>query len=135
MGVLMDRIFAPHVGIAVFGIGALGALALTYGGSLGSYFSAISVGFCTGTEVDLIAYLTARYFGLRIFGRLYGVLYSAATLGAAAAPLLYGIIADRTGGYHLALMISVATYLSVAVIMMLLPQFPAVSRPEEPIGS
>jgi OFA family oxalate/formate antiporter-like MFS transporter len=35
-----------------------------------------------GSEIDVIAYLTARYFGLKQYSRIYGTFY--ATFGVAA---------------------------------------------------
>ncbi len=56
-------------------------------------------GLTLGAEVDVIAYLAARYFGLRNFGGLFGGLVAALSLGTAFGPLAAGLSFDRFGGY------------------------------------
>lgn len=34
------------------------------------------IGLTVGAEIDLLAYITSRYFGLRSFGNLFGVIYA-----------------------------------------------------------
>ena len=81
-----------------------------------------------GAEVDLIGYFTARYFGLRNYGVLFGIQYSAFSLGCGISPLLAGQIWDLTGNYDYAL-IGAAVLLMLAVLISLsLPKFPALQE-------
>jgi MFS family permease len=60
---------------------------------------AVLIGFAGGAEFDLVAYMTARYFGLKHYGRLYGLLFSPIIAGAAFGPMLFGFGFERYGSY------------------------------------
>jgi len=61
----------------------------------------VFLGLAAGTEVDMIGFLTSRYFGLRYFGELYGYIFAIFSAGAALAP--HGLLhrasrnCDQTG--------------------------------------
>ena len=63
-------------------------------------------GFGLGAEVDALAYIASRAFGLRYFGRILGLLMVAFTLGLAFGPTLFGKIYDQFQTYQLALWIA-----------------------------
>lgn len=65
-GYLQDRIFAPRVAIAIFGMLALG-IAMLWTGSGGpvALAAAFLVGLGMGAETDIIAFFMSRYFGIR----------------------------------------------------------------------
>jgi hypothetical protein len=56
-----------------------------------------------GSEVDIIAFLMSRYFGLRSLGRTIGVAFGAFVLAGGIGPLVMGLSFDRTGSYGLPL--------------------------------
>ena len=84
-GYCLDRFFAPFVsaaffavplcGIALLGSGADGALAL---------LAAVMLGIGIGAEVDIMAFLVGRYFGLSHYGAIYGTLLALFTFGSGA---------------------------------------------------
>jgi MFS family permease len=112
-GWLMDRFFAPYVAIA-FLVGPIGGLLLFANSTspAAAVVAALLIGLAAGAEVDVIAYMIGRYFGTRAYATLYGVLYSAWTLGSGFGPKLFAIVYERTGSYSPAL-------LSAAVLMTL----------------
>lgn len=123
-GFLIDRIFAPYVTAVVFTLVACGCLALGLGGIQYALVAAIALGFAIGAEVDLIGYFTAKYFGLKNYGTIYGFQYSTFNFGAAISPVLAGYIWDTTGNYDMAL-IGAAILIGIAIIITLfLPKFP-----------
>ncbi len=67
--------------------------------------SIMIMGFSLGAEVDAIAYLVSRYFGVRNYALLFAISGSASALATASAPLASGLIYDATGGYSLLLAI------------------------------
>jgi MFS family permease len=99
-GYLLDRVFAPRIAATFFGGAALGIAALCRGGPRLAFAGGFLVGLGLGAEVDLIAYLTSRYFGLRAFGKVYSVIFAAFGLAAALGPLWMGARFDRTGSYR-----------------------------------
>ena len=123
-GFLIDRIFAPYITAVVFSFVACGCLALGLGGTEYALLGGVALGLAMGAEVDLIGYFTARYFGLKHYGILFGFQYSAFSLGCGISPLLAGRIWDLTGNYDLAL-VGAAVLLVIAVLVSLsLPRFP-----------
>lgn len=122
-GLLVDRIFAPYVTAVIFTLVAFGCLALGLGGIDYALPAAIALGMAIGAEADLIGFFTARYFGLKNYGAIYGFQYSMFSLGAATSPIVAGYIWDVTGDYDVAL-IGASILLGISVITALtLPRF------------
>lgn len=101
-GLLLDRFPGHHVGALVFLLPiAMAVLLLTSGGHpVSQAIAAAALGFTVGSEVDVIAFLASKHFGLRSFGALYGALVAALTLGTAFGPLTAGIVFDHYGSYQ-----------------------------------
>jgi MFS family permease len=99
-GYLLDHLFAPRIAAVIFGGSALGICLLWWGTAPFAFAGGFLVGLGLGAEVDLIAYLTSRYFGLRAFGEIYSSLFSAFALAAAFGPLIMGKSFDLTGSYR-----------------------------------
>ncbi len=100
-GYLLDRFFAPRVAALLFGGATLGISLLWLGGATGVVFAgAFLAGLGLGAEVDIIAYLISRYFGLRSFATLYSFAFGAFLLAGALGPLAMGAGFDLTGSYR-----------------------------------
>ncbi|GAA1394768.1 MFS transporter [Pseudonocardia kongjuensis] len=123
-GYLVDRIFAPRVAAGVVVVAAAGFLALAVGGPAFAPLTAIGVGLALGAEIDFMSYLTARYFGMRLYGRMIGVFYGFFLLGIGSSPLLISTLRDLTGTYTLSLFTSVALLVAAAAIFLTMPRFP-----------
>ena len=117
-GYLLDRFFASRMAALLFG-GAAAGIALLMIGSTPSiaFLGAFLVGLGLGAEVDLIAYLVSRYFGLRSFAEIYSLIFGAFALAGAFGPLVMGAGFDLTGSYHAPLVAFVAATLVAAVLM------------------
>lgn len=138
-GYLLDYLFAPFVTVFFF-IGPVIGILLLYSGATGTtaMFCAALIGLGVGAEVDLIAYLIARYFGLRAFGEIYGYLFCLFCLGTAFGPLMMGVGQTLQGSYDSVLLLF-AGCMAVACVLMLcvgrypnlrtLAQAPAVNPP------
>lgn len=129
IGWLIDRIFAPHVATVIFGLTALGCLLLAYGGPGLAPVAAFLIGFSLGAEVDLISYLTARYFGMRRYGFLYATIYACFAVGAAVGPVAAGRAYDLTGSYAAAIWGVVVLLVAGALAALSLPRFDALRPP------
>lgn len=101
VGLLLDRFPGRVVGACAYLVPILGCAALLIDGSspLSQTVAAALFGLTLGAEVDVIAYLASRYFGLRNFGGLFGGLVAALSLGTAFGPLAAGATSDHFGGY------------------------------------
>lgn len=124
-GLLMDVAFAPHVGAAAVALSSIGLLLLALGGPTVAWCGAIGIGIAVGIEFDLIAYLTARYFGLASFGRIYGLLYGLTTLGVSASSLAFGYWANMVATYRPALLSAAMALGAAALLLLTLPRFPS----------
>ena len=123
IGWTIDRVFAPYIAGLVFLVTASGCVLLNLGGAQTAPVAAFVIGFALGAEIDLIAYLTARYFGMRNYGFLYGLIYSMFSIGAAAGPAIVGSLFDAHGNYRVALWIMAACLAFGALAMATLPRF------------
>jgi len=122
-GFLIDRIFAPYVMAVLLLFVASGFLAIGLGGVDYVLWAAIALGFAVGSEVDLIGYFTAKYFGIKHYGAISGVMYSIFNTGAIISPALVGYIWDTTGDYDIALIAGAILVMIAAGVGLLLPKF------------
>ena len=123
-GWMMDRIFAPRVA-AGFVIVALAGVMLMSSAQSGVWFllGALCVGLAVGAEVDVLAYLVSRYFGILSFSQIYGVFYGVYSLSGGVGPWLTALSVDRTGAYDFALMTHIGVLAAGAAILWWLPRF------------
>jgi MFS family permease len=124
-GYLVDRIFAPFVAAFFFLLPCLGIYLLD--SAVSPVAGVISLGLASGTEIDMIGFLTSRYFGMKRFGQLYGYLFASFVAGSAVGPYLMGLSFERLHSYEPALWTFVALMLlASAVILCLGPyRYPA----------
>jgi predicted MFS family arabinose efflux permease len=107
-GVLLDKFPGHLVGGFAFLIPILACVLLLLDGTnpVSQSIAAAIFGLTLGAEVDVIAYLAAKYFGLRNFGALYGAMVMALSLGVAFGPLGAGAVYDHYGSYAPFLMLT-----------------------------
>ena len=98
-GYLLDRTFAARLASILFAVAALGIALLLLGSGPAVFAGAFLVGLGLGAEVDLIPYLTSRYFGLVDFGKVYSSAFAAFAIAGALGPLIMGAGFDRTRSY------------------------------------
>lgn len=101
VGFLLDRFSGRVVGACAYLVPIAGAALLLIDGAnpVSQSIAAALFGLTLGAEVDVIAYLASRYFGLRNFGGLFGGMVAALSLGTAFGPLASGATFDRFGSY------------------------------------
>ena len=102
-GYLVDRFFAPYIAVVFFLLGAVGILITSGAGGAVPTFGIVLLGIAAGTEIDMLGYLSSRYFGLRHFGQLYGYIFAVFSAGAALGPYVLGVCFDRFHSYNDAL--------------------------------
>ncbi|HEY0941433.1 MAG TPA: MFS transporter [Steroidobacter sp.] len=120
-GWLIDRFWAPGVAWLMLSLPALACWQLATG-AMDMNTARLAVflfGFAAGVEYDLIAFLVARYFGMKNYGAIYGALYAFFALGAGAGPVVFGRVFDKTGSYSSILL--TAGVLFVVGASLLLP--------------
>jgi predicted MFS family arabinose efflux permease len=126
-GFLLDRFPGHLVGGVAFLIPIAAAALLLLDGAnpLSQSLAAAIFGLTLGAEVDVIAYLAARYFGLKNFGALYGAMVMALSLGVAFGPLGAGAAYDYFGSYDEFLVLTAILMGVSAVALFSLASTPA----------
>src|SRR4051812_13667903 len=117
-GYFLDRYFGGSIalviclgaalGIALLGIGGAGRVALA---------GAFLVGLGMGAEVDVIAFLMSRYFGVQSLGATVGFAFAAFVIAGGLGPLLMGVAFDRTGSYRVPLAAFGVAAIAAAVLV------------------
>jgi MFS family permease len=125
-GWLIDRFWAPGVAFVILAAPALAFLVMSQAG-LGTPALAACVfliGFASGVEYDVVAYLVSRYFGMRSYSAIYGCLYVAFALGAGFGPKLIADSNARQHGYDGALIVLAILLVVGAALLLTLGRYP-----------
>ena len=124
-GWLLDRVWAPGVALVILLSPGLSCWLLGHGPltPATALASIVLIGFAVGVEYDLMAFLVARYFGMRSYTQTYSLLYVCFALGAGAGPAIFGWSFDRTGSYAGVLTVSFAALLIGAMSLLTLGRY------------
>ena len=124
-GWLIDRFWAPGVAFVMLSLPAVSCWLMAGGGmSVPAAGAAIFlIGFAAGVEYDLMAFLVARYFGMKGYSAIYGSLYGFFALGAGIGPVVFGKVFDKTGSYGPVLGTSAALLMIGAVSLLFLGRY------------
>jgi MFS family permease len=135
-GYLLDRLFAPRVAILFYGATALG-IAILCAGTSGplALVASFLVGLGMGAEVESMAYMISRYFGLRAFGTAYGHAFGAFMIAGSAGVFLMGAGYDRFHSYSVPLAaLCAAMVLALVLLTRLGPyRYGVEAKPTQPI--
>ncbi|MBD7996310.1 MFS transporter [Arthrobacter sp. Sa2CUA1] len=123
VGWLLDRFYATYVAVPLFLAAAAGCLLLLFGGAGFAPLTAVLIGIGFGAEIDLMSYLSSRYFGQRDFGALYSYVYSAFMIGSAFGPVTAGYLFDARQSYNIPLIIAAAFLVLGSAVLLTLPRF------------
>jgi MFS family permease len=130
-GWLIDKFWAPAVALFLLGLPAAACWLLAHG-PLSYRATALSIGcigFAAGVEFDLLAFLVARYFGMKHYGVIYGALYSFFALGAGVAPMVFGMMFDRSHSYTTPMELSAVLLAGGAILLLALGKYPILPSP------
>lgn len=125
IGYLIDRFFAPRVALVFFLLSAAGIGLLAASDTpVSAFVAAILIGLSIGAEIDLLAYLSGRYFGLRHFGSVYGLMFAALLVGTSAGPVSFGAVYELQGSYLSILVFCALLNVAASLVMALMPRYP-----------
>lgn len=88
-----------------------------------AFAGVILLGLTLGAELDLVAYLTSRYFSLERFGLLFGVIGALITLAGGAGPWIVSLVYDDVGSYRPVLLAAFPMCLAAAVLFVSLKPY------------
>lgn len=125
-GQLLDRFRPNLVGGLTLALASLGFVLLL---EPLRTFSLIIVamfinGYASGTKLQICAYLTSRYAGMKHFATVFSVMASLIALGSGLGPVLGGIAYDTQGDYTLLLLGGVVACLISATLIFGLGRYP-----------
>jgi len=133
-GWLLDRFWAPAVAVVILASPGISCFLLAQPtlSAPAAMLSIVLIGFAVGVEYDLVAFLVARYFGMRSYTAIYGVLYVFFSIGAGIGPLVFGWSFDRTGSYRLILDVAFGVLIASGLSLLALGRYRYRRQPDIP---
>ena len=123
-GWLVDFVWAPLIGFIFLSVPALGCLILMQDYGVGiNAIALILVGVAAGVEFDLMAYFTSRYFGMKAYGRIYGIIYAGFGLGSGTSPIVFNILRGDDADYSNVLSYAIIGFLFGATLLLFLGRY------------
>ncbi len=125
-GWLIDRFWAPAVAFFLLAAPALAFIVMAHAVLTVPVLAlcVFLIGFASGVEYDVVAYLVSRYFGMRAYSAIYGCLYVAFALGAGFGPYLIGRAFTEQHTYDGVLGIGAGVLLVGAALLLTLGRYP-----------
>jgi cyanate permease len=119
-GYLLDRLPTRPLAVFAFGLLFVVLALLTWGGGsiIVLMMAASMLGFCAGSETDIITYLATRKFDPRIFGTVYSLFQVGFAICASIGPLLAGKMFDLYRNYDSYFLIAVPTVFTATVLII-----------------
>lgn len=135
-GWCIDRLFAPYVAIGFFIIPMVGIALLASGaGGMVPLAGAILCGLGVGAEVDIMAFMVSRYFGLKAYGTIYAVMFAVFSFAQGFGASIAGWSYDHYHSYHPAFMIFEGFLVVTCILIAPLGPYPYPKRPAEPAAA
>ncbi|MBL8628608.1 MAG: MFS transporter [Rhodospirillaceae bacterium] len=130
IGFLLDRFHAPKVARTLLCLSGLGCFLLSLNNTPEWVvaISVLSLGFAAAAEVDLVAYLSSRYFGMKSYGKIYGWQLSSFYAGAALGPLCAGLAYDAFQSYLPMVYFAVACLVFGGIVIGTMGKAPSFGR-------
>ncbi len=123
MGWVSDHVAKKHVMLLIYLLVA-GAVPLLFFAQSHTimYAFAIVFGLGLGGEYLIIPLAAAELFGVRVLGRVMGIILTADGVAEATSPMLIGYLRDRTGSYDTGFVLLIGVALTGAAAISLLPR-------------
>jgi fucose permease len=135
MGWLADRIPKKYVMLLIYGLVALSIpLLFASAHALALNLFAVVFGISLGGDYMIIPLMGAELFGVRVLGRLMGIVLTADGVAEAVCPMLVGYLRDRTGTYSAGFVALIAMGLIGAVAVAFLKQGRVTPDPDRASG-
>jgi MFS family permease len=148
-GYLMDKVPSPKVAAPFNVLTALAAFLYmtvtpTHGGVPMLLAARCLFNFAFTAALPLSAYMMTRFFGLKAYAAIYGLMAGIMALGSATAPVVFGHIYDVSHSYRVGYQAWTAAALLASLIYLVLPRYrfsaqigatPAAPRSKPPSGA
>jgi MFS family permease len=128
-GWLLDRIPSPKMIAPLYLLSVVGTVALEHATTLPMLVaSGVLMGIGLGTEFGALSYFISRYFGLRQFATIAGIMYFAVTIAQGISPYLMDVDFDHNRSYVLSLHIVDTILVVGAALIICLPRYRATTE-------
>lgn len=119
-GAMLDRFSVVLPAVLFLGGQALGCSLIAANANMPlTILGAMLVGAGLGAESDLMPFILRRAFGMRAFGRTFGLSFTMLSLGTVIGPGATGLVFDRSGSYTPMLVLFAASGLIAAILISL----------------
>lgn len=123
MGWLADRYTKKYVMLLIYLLVASSIPVLFFASTPGAiYVFAIVFGIGLGGDYMIIPLMAAELFGVKVMGRLMGVILTADGVAEATVPMLVGNLRDQTASYTVGFSVLIALALVGAIAVACLPK-------------
>lgn len=130
-GALLDRFPGNVVGAIGFLVPAIAVLILLLlgvGGPL-PFVVTFLFGVGLGVEIDVVAYISTRYFGLKNHGVLFGTITGGMAFAAGFGPMLASAAYDLSGSYRVMLLADMGLFVLSSLMVGSLGAYPNLDEP------
>jgi len=123
MGWLADRVPTKYVMLLIYCLVGSSIPLLFFASSREvMYLFAAVFGIGLGGEYLIIPLIAGELFGLRVLGRVMGVILTADGIAEAVFPMLIGYLRDQSGAYRSGFLLLIGLAFAGAAAISLLPQ-------------
>ena len=123
MGWLADRYHKKYVMMLIYSIVSLSILLLYFASTPGViYLFAFLFGIGLGGDYMIIPLMAAELFGVKVMGRVMGLVLTVDGLGEAFGPILAGGLRDSTGSYAMGFTALIALAVTGTLAVAFLPK-------------
>jgi MFS family permease len=131
-GGLLDRFSAKLIGMVNLLLPAVACIIylLAPVGQTTSILVSTLLGLGVGAEGDVLGYITAKYFGVRSFGTIFGAMTGLFALGAGVGPYGMSLLRDHLGSYSGIVLMLFCALLICSVLFVTLGSYPSFSKRE-----
>jgi predicted MFS family arabinose efflux permease len=127
-GSCLDRLYGPCVAVCFFLLSALGiaCFATELAGFVPLLGGAL-LGVGLGANITIMAFFTSRYFGLKAYGKVFGVIFGIFLMGTGVGPYLNALSYDLLHSYEPALVGSCISLMAACLLLAPLGPYPFAS--------
>jgi MFS family permease len=124
MGYILDRFPKPWIAAPFYILAMIGLILLESDASYPLLLVAGALmGLGLGTEYGVLPYFLSRYFGVRHYGAISGMIYGVIVLTQGVTPFLMDLNFDASGNYRAAVVVICAAMLASAYLLTRLKPF------------
>lgn len=127
IGLLLDRMNARIMGVFAYLLPCLPCLVLLNIDITPGIAAVVAfvIGFAVGGELNVLVYLSTKYFGMKNYGVLFGCMAGMMSFAAGLGPLFLSTTYDFTGSYQIGMVALLPAFCLVAALIFSLGKYPS----------